>query len=387
MKTLVYYSAVLICLLFATGCSTYYENSHNSARKMAHKTLKKHISAAKTGGYKDAILLAEDYCNGVKGWGYDGIKNYKELVIFSNKPQCRKWVNESLLRYDSSKLEKKGSFWDMFYLMSDYTYRADGGIEQGITIIKQRDERILYELLFAVIGETTPHQVNPKKLLKDTADHLCRKYSLNKYCGYLGHQAFIKRDYQSASDYYFMHNKNHVYHMFAFNFVQLCLDHPSLIPNGASCPKNLVKNVEQHLKSMHKWCVKKDDYKYLGLTYTDCRKYKTHKADETFLLKKIEVKEEFINDKKQSLTNIERKYKIAVTESLKNKSYRLALIYYDFLDQLNVKLSTAMIFYRAESYNALSEHRKAVKLYQKYLDLEGMKGIYSKKASAKLYKL
>ena len=94
------------------------------------------------------------------------------------------------------------------------------------------------------------------------------------------------------------------------------------------------------------------------------------------------LKASFERDKKLPLQIRKDKYMLALKKNLKRETFEEALIYFGFLERLNIELPPSFTFFYGEALLKTSKPEAAIDKLYKYIELDGQQGKYYKKALA-----
>lgn len=385
--------SILIYILFLSGCGSVLmrgqERLTYQSKQGVVRIHEGHKAKAESGNFKAVALLAEDYCSGINHYQQRLRKPpvRKKYTFMVDAKKCGLWIVNALQSFDDTRTKIDSEYWRMYRLLVAsplYYERNLSHLQKASDIVKNKNSRILNELWFAVISNRDSHYgKRTLALQKGLAEKLCDEHSLNKYCSFLGHTTYLKGDFKKSANYFFKHNKVHVWDYYAMSLVDLCLNHEEYIPKGNTCPNNLHEISLDYFKSMKRWC-EDEDSSHLAITSNDCKNYKYLKTKKKFITSHIALLEQFENDRILDLPARQRKYKIGLTQSLKNKDYALSLTYFDLMEKLEVNLPDSMIFYKAESLYNVRDFKGAKEHYQQYLKNTEASGHYAEQAKQRL---
>lgn len=354
------------------------------------------IAKADRGDLIALRFVADDYCTGV-----DGFKgNTPKTFIYPDTKKCLLWwgkyVDEALSKSDHGFKAIK----DDVYLLFTAVHAAGmaAGIKEQVAHFDQLTDKIIdnynpflanahfhgYSKYYASYDNSQQKKAALAKALCDNDAIACSVYAS---------YAYDERNYQVSADYYAkgakssarLHPISFENYLYDYNLADFIINHPDYLPTSLTANSALsIKSL--YFRLMQSNC--HNNKKTSGYVGADaCSTFKQRLKNKDKLLNEAKRETLFIKDKSLPLAIRQDKYKLAVTEHLKNKNYDEAVFYFEFLDRTNYQLPVNMLFYRGEAYFQSNKLKQAQKYYIEYAEKAGKAGTYYRKALLRLNEL
>lgn len=375
---------LILSVIVLLGCST--RLTHLQLSKQDFQTS---VDKANAGDIIEISYVRHNYCLGYSGYFHTSSGKKEHHVLFKNEAQCEIWTKKHLDLFQASSDPSK-----IAATTSSYNYYGNAGfyfkILRELVISDKKSQYDAQKL--AIINEVAAiDSLQAKKDLfefysyyyrhdKDKikrlalSQQLCPITADKEYCSFYAYRLYQGGDFLQSLALYEKYGTYSKYDQ--RRLAQLYINPPQGKERKPAEAIKLLSTAYDGNQGFLTQC-----YEKKSKSHKDCIAL-VDRRDKAMAQARVE--QAFLSDESLSREIREDKYKLALTQYLKAKEYAQALVYFDFLDRIDYKLPSSMIYFKAEALFHTNQMILAKKNYQYYLAEYGKKGSYYRQSLKRL---